>query len=542
MLWLYGLEIFENFATLDINKLIGLEPHSGKFWERDYFDKLLCTTSEVGNIKTNLPNTNMCFKTISGEMVCRSKNGTFDNWVQLSHDLVDASLKYHIKSTSFDTKTNKFKVTYFDFSEYMTNNYADKYLILSTDCILSGVNWVYSYTEYLYAFNYKLTYFTFLNYFFDDSVDLFFDTLWFVSNNTISFQLLWSFLLDFYVSMNIEKYSISEDWFRNFVTSHDISLFVLTHPEILLIKSQFCNNFVTSFFSEKTFAIFELLESESFLPAIMLAPQFIFILFITTIFISFYFSYYSSPVKEEALVDSDYLAANITVESEKELGSIDDYILTLLIFMYIFGWYFYINFWNMLNLTPENVMTFYVIPQLYIIIFSIPTLLLYDFGVVFPMYLKGVALSALPIFEIIYDFIALISLYVRLMVQAVRLVLMLLTYASMHDVILFYSYDQKFLLGNESLWDEISNIDVTCNSITYFTLFIVPGHILYWQYELFHVFFVLTGQFVAYIAMIFWLFQFLFTLFTFEVQEKFFGHKKWSRQKFLYKVKQLTWY
>ncbi len=112
---------------------------------------------------------------------------------------------------------------------------------------------------------------------------------------------------------------------------------MLSHPETILIKSQFCNNFITTFFSEKTFVIFELLESESFLPAIMLAPQLIFILFIATIFISFYFSYYSSPVKEEALIDSDYMSASITVESEKELGSIDDYILTILIFMYIFG-------------------------------------------------------------------------------------------------------------------------------------------------------------------------------------------------------------
>ncbi len=207
----------------------------------------------------------------------------------------------------------------------------------------------------------------------------------------------------------------------------------------------------------------------------------------------------------------------------------------------MFGWYFYINFWNILNITPEHILTFYVMPQLYFIILSIPTLLLYDFGIVFPMYLKGIALSALPIFEIIYDFIALISFYVRLLVQAVRLVLMLLTYASMHDVILFYSYDQRLLLGNESLWDEVCNIDVTFGSFTYFMLFTLPGHILYWQYELFHVFFVLTAQIVAYIAMIFWLFQFLFNLFTFEVQEKFFGAKKWNRKKFVAKIQKLKW-
>ena len=429
-----------------------------------------------------------------------------------------------------------------DICDFLEYDYAAKYLAMSTDCVLSGINWMYTYTEYLYTYNYKITYFTFLNYFFDDSVDLFFDTLWYISVNTVSLQLLWSFLLDGYIACGLEKFTITDEWYRNFVSSHDVSLFVLTHPELSLIQTQFCNNFVTTFFSDKCFAIFELIESESFLPAIMLAPQLIFIVFIMTMFISFYFSYYSSPTKEEALVDFDYVSASVTIESEKELGSIDDYLLTILIFMYIFGWYFYINFWNILNITPENILTFYVMPQLYVIIFSIPTLLLYDFGVVFPMYLKGIALSALPIFEIIYDFIALISLYVRLLVQAVRLVLMLLTYASMHDVILFYSYDQKLLLGNESIWDEVCNIEVTFSSITYFTLFILPGHILYWQYELFHVFFVLTAQIVAYIAMIFWLFQFLFTLFTFEVQEKFFGAKKWDRKQFSNKIQQLKWY
>ena len=203
---------------------------------------------------------------------------------------------------------------------------------------------MYTYTEYLYTYNYKITYFTFLNYFFDDSVDLFFDTLWYISVNTVSLQLLWSFLLDGYIACGLEKFTITDEWYRNFVSSHDVSLFVLTHPELSLIQTQFCNNFVTTFFSDKCFAIFELIESESFLPAIMLAPQLIFIVFIMTMFISFYFSYYSSPTKEEALVDFDYVSASVTIESEKELGSIDDYLLTILIFMYIFGWYFYINF------------------------------------------------------------------------------------------------------------------------------------------------------------------------------------------------------
>ena len=45
-------------------------------------------------------------------------------------------------------------------------------------------------------------------------------------------------------------------------------------------------------------------------------------------------------------------------------------------------------------------------------------------------------------------------------------------------------------------------------------LFLVLELYLNWVYEVFHTFFVVTGQLVAYFAMIFWLFLFLFTFFV----------------------------
>ena len=69
----------------------------------------------------------------------------------------------------------------------------------------------------------------------------------------------------------------------------------------------------------------------------MLFPQLLFIGYIGFIFVSFYFSFYSSSSKEESTVDSDYLVASITVESEKEIGSMDDIIMTLIIVVYVFG-------------------------------------------------------------------------------------------------------------------------------------------------------------------------------------------------------------
>jgi len=41
-------------------------------------------------------------------------------------------------------------------------------------------------------------------------------------------------------------------------------------------------------------------------------------------------------VREENTIDHDYLIANATVESEEEIGSLDDMLLAILILSYIF--------------------------------------------------------------------------------------------------------------------------------------------------------------------------------------------------------------
>jgi hypothetical protein len=73
----------------------------------------------------------------------------------------------------------------------------------------------------------------------------------------------------------------------------------------------------------------------------MLLPQIIFLFYIVFIFIAFFFSYYLSYTKEESTIDSDFTLASVTVEAEKELGSLDDMLLVFSLVVYIFGWYFY---------------------------------------------------------------------------------------------------------------------------------------------------------------------------------------------------------
>jgi hypothetical protein len=55
------------------------------------------------------------------------------------------------------------------------------------------------------------------------------------------------------------------------------------------------------------------------------------------LFVLFYLSYYNSATKEEGTIDADYISANLLVESEKEIGSLDDLLLGLTFLIFIFG-------------------------------------------------------------------------------------------------------------------------------------------------------------------------------------------------------------
>jgi hypothetical protein len=78
-----------------------------------------------------------------------------------------------------------------------------------------------------------------------------------------------------------------------------------------------------------------------------------------------------------------------------------------------------------------------------------PTYLIYDFGIYFLTYLRGVGSTSLLAMELMYDYIAFAAFYIRLMVQGVRLVLMIFTYISLHDLIIFFDFDLKLFTGFE---------------------------------------------------------------------------------------------
>lgn len=406
--------------------------------------------------------------------------------------------------------------------------------------LYGGVDWMYTYVETLYMYDYKIVYFWFLNSVYDESMDFFFLSVWYSSLQTSSLQLFWSTLLDNYVTGSLFQFNLTDEWVRSYMSGKDSALFVIYHPEIIFFKNQLINNYFFDFLSDVNVSTIQYLETQSLLTPIMLFPQLLFVAYLGFLFVAFYFSFYSSSTKEESTIDADYLSASITVESEKEIGSIDDMLMPSIIIIYTFGWYFYLYCWNMFCCIPELVLVFFFFPLLYYTIGNTPTFMLYDFGILFACYLRGIAPTPTMLFELMYDYIAVIAFYVRILTQGVRLALMFAAYAGMHDFVLFLDYNNRYLVGNESIWEEISNINTSVSSFTYFFLGTLPGYILNWLYEIFHTFFVVTGQLVAYFGMIFWLFLFLFTFFVIEKQESYFEERRKFRQDLLKKIRNIS--
>lgn len=390
-----------------------------------------------------------------------------------------------------------------------------------TSQVYSGLDFVYSFGENILAYDFSFLFLSLLSTLTTDSPELFFWCYWFFSFNFSGFQLFWSIFLDEYVGTFISKLPYDESWYRLLLASQDGALLFVYHPEALLlkegIKNSFLNPYVTTYFTP----IFSLLTHDSILLPVMLLPQFILVIMLIALGISFYFAYFTTANKEENLIDQDYMLANITIEAEEEIASWEDLIIVVVVVAYIFGWFFFINFWLVIGQHGEFLLVYALLPFLYVIIIGIPVLLIYDFGIFFIAYLKGVGPSASLFMELVYDYIALVAFFIRLCVQGVRLLLMLFTYAGLHELILFYSINPKFLLGYDTIWEEINNIEPTIRSLTFFLLCQLPARIGYWIYELAHMFFVITAQFIAFFAMVLWLF-FFYTHFLFTNQLKDF--------------------
>ena len=348
--------------------------------------------------------------------------------------------------------------------------------------------------------------------------------------NTSQFQLFFSVILDLIISnCDIKNGFFLNEWFNFFTKNNNNLLFFSHHPELFLIfYSQEINLNITKDYIN----IIDFVGVESWLSPSLKFLDLIFLITLFSIFLIIYFSYYNSFFKENTTISSDYLNASTLVESEKEISSLDDIILSIIIIFYIFGWFFYIHAFTLLGQYPELMLVFYLIPFLVFLIMGVPSFLLIDFGIYFLVFLRGCGSYTSIFAELMYDYINIGSFYVRLCVQWVRLLLMYLTFIVMHDTIVFCHFNENFFIFfSEFIWDEVSNIYVTFNSVFYLLFDFVYSVIFRLLFELVHTLFVCTAQLIAFFAIVFWFFFFLYTFFVSIKFENYFSKKRFSKNK-----------
>ena len=379
--------------------------------------------------------------------------------------------------------------------------------------------------------DFEINYINFINNIGGSFYNNFYDTILSIFWDNTFFQLFLSVVLDVWNINSLTKLFLFDDWYGLFTSNQIFNLYLIYFPEFIFFNKSYLNMYF--YINSKSYiSMYDYILIESWTSPVIQLIDLMFIFYSILILIIFYFTYYNSSFKENSVIDSDFLSSWILVESEKEIGSLDDMILAILIIIYFFGWFFYTYVWGYLGQSPELIMTFYLVPFLFFLIVGMPTLLILDFGSCFLVFIRGVGASQLFLAELMYDYINFGAFYVRLFVQLVRIALMFSTFVAMHDVILFnHNLNNSAILGFEHLWECFFYVKTSFNAFFYISCDILPKIFIRIFFEIAHTLAVCSIQFGAFFAIVFWFFLFLYTFFCGSKLEFYFSDKRIMRKK-----------
>jgi hypothetical protein len=143
--------------------------------------------------------------------------------------------------------------------------------------------------------------------------------------------------LDNHISLYIAQFELTDEWVNSYIASKDCTLFTIQHPEVIFFKNQIINNFLFDFLADISVSSYQYVDSQSLTVPMLLFIDYIFLIYASYMLMSFLFSSYSNVSKEESNIDADYLSASLTIESEKEVGSLDDISMLIVVLAYVFG-------------------------------------------------------------------------------------------------------------------------------------------------------------------------------------------------------------
>jgi hypothetical protein len=396
---------------------------------------------------------------------------------------------------------------------------SDKYLV---DYIYHGSEYVFASIESLYLFDFKFYYNFVLNSYPQFYENALLSTIQNGVQKNVNQLTKFSLFSDKH-HLNYYLYEYYTQYLFKTTTSNSLFCASYLHnPELLLSQEVYkqlhylaavgaSNGFINKAYIDSYFFFFHSIEE--FLVG-----------FSVIMFFGFIFcSYYSNVNREENTVDFDYLNTNLLVASEKEISALDDILNLILLFFFLFGWYIQTNTILQNENLPEFALIFMILPLVYYCLFFIPIFLIYDFGFFFIAYIRGGATSPLVLGETTFDYMAGFSFFLRTFVQNVRFLIILFVCHGINEVLIYSSITPRLFSPQSPLWSNYKDIEFSLNSLNYYLVGAFIGQLLYLYYELFHTFFVLIVQFSAFLAMVFWLFSFLYTYFTLELPEHYYS-------------------
>lgn len=377
----------------------------------------------------------------------------------------------------------------------------------------SAVNYVYLTVEKVWNYNIVTKLGTFTTWLHDNDYSLLFEILHSAMHTFVAFEFFFSLVCDVFNKNVVVLFNNTHSNVYVYLASLDPTLFLIYHPEVTFFFESERSKYYASYSLHFFFILEEFLKKNALFTPMHFFLQLSFFFIILVAIVCFFFSFFNSG-KEEWQQDVDYSFNNLFLESEKELGAIDDYIYLVFLSLFIFGFYFcfFINFFN--NSVTVNLTIFIFCPLFFVTILFIPLNLLIDFGLFFLIFLRGSSKTSNLLFEWLYDWMGLIAFFTRILVQFVRQILILVVYLLMQDTVILQTVEYDIVASTENFWKFIVNIPTTADNISYFLIFEIFSRIAYWLYELFHTFFVATGQIAAFIVIVFWLFLLLYTSFV----------------------------
>lgn len=213
-------------------------------------------------------------------------------------------------------------------------------------------------------------------------------------------------------------------------------------------------------------------------------------------------------------------------ETEKELGSMDDYLIFFYFFIFIFNIFILAMWFNLFFFKMSFTWVLTGLTFVVYLIITIPLSTFYDIGFRFINYIKGSSSSSNVLIEILFDIIAISTVIIRFIIQNIRFVFI---FGSIFELFEWVFFSDSTLFFNSFIVDYLDNnkhnISLYNNNLNIFILNLI-FYIIYYFYCSLHFIFLLFIQLTIYILISIWLFFFLYTSFFITKNEKFLLFKK----------------